>query len=275
MLVDFHMHTTYSDGRLTPKEIVKMAKEENIRIISITDHDDFEALSDLSAADLTDIQLVPGIEFSSTYKDKDVHILGYQYDLTNKRLCDYVAFFKEERRTRIIKMINRCEENGYHVTYEELISLFGENKSLGRPHLAQLLMKKNYVRSVNEAFATLLHSKGACYVPKFKAHPEDVLDIIREAGGISILAHPVLLHNDQYVSDILDMGIDGIEVYHARHNTLDEGRYLEMALKRNILISGGSDYHALPDRYPSRLGEIKIESSQVKNFLQRLGIDTK
>lgn len=268
MLVDFHMHSTYSDGRLTVTELIKMAKEKNLGAISLTDHDEVGGVRDVLAKGDIGIGFVPGIEFSTTLHGKDVHVLAYRYDPENKGLLEYTAFFKEERRTRVIKMLQKCTDCGYEVTFEELRRQFPGDGSLGRPHVAQLLMAKGYVGSVGEAFKTLISHNGPCYVPKYEVHPAEVLSLIRRAGGLAVLAHPLLIRNDDYVEEVLDLGLDGIEVYHPRHSEEDKARYLAMAQKRGLLVSGGSDFHAIKGRYPEQLGEFEVTDDQTREFVK-------
>lgn len=272
MAVDFHMHTTYSDGTMSPKALASLAHKRQVTTIAITDHDEIGGGVWLREHPVAGVTVVPGVEFSATFHGKDVHILGYAIDTANKRLLDYIRFFKEERRTRIIKMITKCQQAGYDVSVEDLMTTCGEHASYGRPHLARLLISKGYVTDINEAFATVLHPKSPCYVPKFTAHPTDILDIIREAGGIGVLAHPVLIRNDAYVTELLDMPFDGMECYHPKQDEEATARYLAMAKERSLLISGGSDFHGIPNRYPSTLGEFLITPSMVSEFMRALGL---
>lgn len=151
MLVDFHMHTNVSDGTYMPRDLVALAKEKNLQAISITDHDEVGAYAQLTANDRTGIQIFHGCEFSTYYHEKEVHVLGYQFSLEHPELQDYISHFKEVRRSRIHKMVDKCADAGYDISYEELVNTFTDAVSFGRPHIAQLLIAHGYVETVGEA----------------------------------------------------------------------------------------------------------------------------
>ncbi len=271
MLVDFHTHTTYSDGQLTPRELINMACKKNIKILSVTDHDSIYAYNELDTMNIGDLTLIKGIEFSSDYKGKDVHILGYDFDSSNGPLLEYIAFFSEERKKRILKMVHRCREEGYLISAEELLQSAGNPMAtLGRPHIAKLLVDHGYIKDINEAFETILSQGGSCYVPKYKADPKDILKLIHGAGGLAVLAHPVLIRNDGYVLELLSLPFDGIEVYHPRQSKEVQQLYLSYAMEKQLFITGGSDYHALQGRYPHELGEWSVTDTMVATFLTAL-----
>ncbi|MBP6890071.1 MAG: PHP domain-containing protein [Veillonella sp.] len=272
MLVDFHMHSTYSDGTKTPQELVNAAAAAGIAAIAVTDHDEITGGVELIEAHDTPIPVIPGIEFSSTYHGHDVHILGYAFDTKNKRMVDYIRFYKEERRTRLLKMVERCHEAGYDVSVAEFNKLYGTEGSFGRPHLARMLIAKGYTSSVSEAFNTILSPKSPCYVQKFNAHPADIVDIIHEAGGICIMAHPVLIHTAKDVNELLQLPFDGMEVYHSKQDDATSAQYRMMAKERGMLMSGGSDYHGIEGQPPLALGDFKIYADRVADFMKAVGL---
>ena len=272
MLVDFHMHTNVSDGTYMPRDLVALAKENQIQAISITDHDEVGAYGQLTTADRTGIQIYHGCEFSTYYHEKEVHVLGYQFSLDHPELQDYISHFKEVRRSRIHKMVDKCAEAGYAISYEELVNTFTDAVSFGRPHIAQLLIKHGYVKTVGEAFDTMLNPNGPCFVPKEKYAPQQAIDLIHRAGGIAVLAHPKLVENDTYVHELLELPFDGVEVYHSSHSKDDSTKYHQFATDRGLLISGGSDFHGIQDRFPENigLGEYEIQSEWVAEFMKAL-----
>ncbi len=271
MIVDLHVHTTCSDGSYTPEQIVALAHKQGLSLVALTDHDEYCAYDQVKEIP-KDLVLLRGAEFSSTYKHRDVHILAYGYDIGCEKLVNYVQFYKTERRSRIKKMTERCAANGYKVSYEELVQQFGETTSLGRPHLSRLLIQKGYVKTISQAFETILSPQSPCYVPKFSASPADVVTLIHDAGGFAVLAHPVLIRNDTYVKELLDLPFDGVEVYHPKQQGQLEKKYLAMAQERGLLVSGGSDFHGVPDRYPQTLGEFKIPLKPLLPLLQALAL---
>lgn len=268
MLVDFHMHSTSSDGTMKPQDLRAANAAAGIRVMALTDHDTVEGVVELINNPIPDIDVVAGCEFSSTYNNKDVHILGYSFDYTNKEVLDYISFFKENRQSRIFKMIELCQKNGYDVTKEELLETFPDANSLGRPHLSQLLIKKGYAETTSEVFNTILDRKSPCYVPKFKAEPNDVIDLIHRAGGIAVMAHPVLINSDEDVLELLKLPFDGLEVYHVKQSAELSEHYRKMAVEHNLLISGGSDYHGIPKKEPLHIGDFLIQSEDVGEFLK-------
>lgn len=270
MLVDFHMHSTSSDGVMLPKALRAANAAAGIKVMALTDHDTIDGSFDLIQSPIPDIKVIRGCEFSSTYNNKDVHILGYEFDYANKEIKEYVEFFKEARQSRIYRMVDRCKENGYDVSREELEELFPHANSLGRPHLSQLLIKKGYVNTVSEAFETILHRTSPCYVPKFKAEPEDVIDLIHRAGGVAVMAHPILIQSDEDVLALLKLSFDGMEVYHPKHSEEDSKRYREMALAHSLLITGGSDFHGIPKKIPLQIGDYTVERDDVSEFVKRI-----
>ena len=272
MLVDFHMHTNVSDGTYMPRDLVALAKEKQIQAMSITDHDEVGAYGQLTTADRTGIQIYHGCEFSTYYHEKEVHVLGYQFSLDHPELQEYISHFKEVRRSRIHKMVDKCAEAGYAISYEELVNTFTDAVSFGRPHIAQLLIKHGYVKTVGEAFDTMLNPNGPCFVPKEKYAPQQAIDLIHRAGGIAVLAHPKLVENDTYVHELLELPFDGVEVYHSSHSKDDSSKYHQFATHRGLLISGGSDFHGIQDRFPENigLGEYEIQSEWVAEFMKAL-----
>lgn len=270
MLVDFHMHTTFSDGRLSVPQLLDRVEGAGIELISITDHDELGALDVAWRENRKTVKIISGIELSSTYKEKDVHILGYGFDVHNKRLQEYVKFFKEERRSRIERMVKRCAQEGYDISYEDIIGRFGASTSFGRPHLANLLIEKGYAASIKEAFANILHPSSPCYVPKFQSQPQDMLDIIHEANGLAILAHPKLIKNDDYVKELLFLDFDGLEVIHSSHTEEECRKYILFAKHRALLMSAGSDFHGTASRFPQDFEEFPIHDYQVSAFIRAL-----
>ncbi len=268
MLVDLHLHTTMSDGQMTPANLIELAKEKKLACISITDHDTIEAYEHLTEKDIDGIEIIPGIEFSTTYKQRSVHVLGYGFDINNKEMGSFLRVFKEQRDTRIKKMVENCDRLGYGTHFSELIALFPGQGVWGRPHLANLLISKGYFESVGNCFDALLAKGRPAYEPKPEIHPRTVVELIKKAGGLAVLAHPVLVCDDEVVRELLTFGFDGIEVYYPKQAEAKISlKYLAMAKEFGILVTGGSDFHAMKGRYPSTLGEYRVEAEKVEDFL--------
>ena len=204
MLVDFHMHSIYSDGVKSPAELLRHALECNLSMMALTDHDEIDGIKALRTAqeqlDPTEtIKIVNGCEFSADYKDKSIHILGYRFDETNKELRDFIEYFKSKREERIDEIIRRCNNVGYFISKDELLKKFPKTQAYGRPHIGQLLIDGGYAKDINDVFKGILRKDSPCYVPKVKVEVPYIIDIIHKAGGLAVMAHPKLVSSDEYV----------------------------------------------------------------------------
>ena len=275
MLVDFHMHSVYSDGIKTPKELLRHALDCNVSMMALTDHDEIDGIKALRTAQQEldpneTIKIINGCEFSADYKDKSIHILGYCFDENNNELNEFISFFKRKREERVDEMIRRCNIEGYHITKEDLIKQFPDTKAYGRPHIGKLLIDGGYAKDVNEVFRGILRKDSSCYVPKVKVEVQHIIDIIHKAGGFAVMAHPKLVSSDEYVLEMLDFDFDGIEVYHSKHNDIDVERYKALAKKHKLFITGGSDYHGIPGKEPDNFGDYLVDGNDVSEFISLL-----
>ena len=262
MSSDLHTHSSYSDGRLTPEELVAAAKEAHLSYIAITDHDTVDGIRHLYEAGLypsRTINIIPGIEFSCEVDDHDVHILGYDFDIYNQQLSDRVNEIAESRWSRFSKMIKKLRDLGYDISEGDVLEIAGTSRSIGRAHVARALVKKGLVPTLREVFDTLLDHGQPAYVPHFRIEPEEAVALIRQAGGIPSLAHPKLVGDDAIVKRMLELDFGGLEVFYPQHDATDTARYIRMAEERGLMLTGGSDYHAIPTRYPEALGIFTIE----------------
>jgi predicted metal-dependent phosphoesterase TrpH len=249
---DLHIHTTASDGLLSPKEIFKIANDKGLSGISVTDHDTINALAECSflACDYG-MDFIPGIEISSDYKGYEIHILGYYIDYTDTTLLSFLDWMQQKREDRNKKIIKLLEGQGYNVNYEEILkSININNKSIGRPHIARLLIEKGYFNSIGEVFSQLLGAGKPAYVNRHKISIEDAANIIIKSKGIPVIAHPLINNKFNENNDIegfirlcIEFGIKGIEVFHTLHNEEQEKYLLELARKYKLVITGGSDCH--------------------------------
>ena len=214
--------------------------------------------------------MINGCEFSADYKDKSIHILGYCFDENNEELNDFITFFKRKREERIDEIIRRCNIEGYYITKEDLIKQFPDTKAYGRPHIGTLLINGGYAKDVNEVFRGILRKDSPCYVPKVKVEVQRIIDIIHQAGGFAVMAHPKLVSSDEYVLEMLGFDFDGMEVYHSKHNDEDIERYKALAKKHNLFITGGSDYHGIPGKKPDNFGDYLVSSQDVSEFISLL-----
>ena len=275
MLVDFHMHSIYSDGVKSPEGLLRHAIDCNLSMMALTDHDEINGIKALrTAQEQLDpektIKFINGCEFSADYKDKSIHILGYRFDETNKELRDFIEYFKSKREERIDEIIRRCNNAGYFISKDELLKKFPKTQAYGRPHIGQLLIDGGYAKDINDVFKDILRKDSPCYVPKVKIEVPYIIDIIHKAGGLAVMAHPKLVSSDEYVVEMLAYDFDGMEVYHTKHNDDDVKRYKALATKHNLFITGGSDYHGIPGKAPDKFGDYLVSSENVSEFISLL-----
>lgn len=275
MLVDFHMHSIYSDGVKSPDELLRHALDCNLSMMALTDHDEIDGIKALrTAQEQLDpektIKFINGCEFSADYKDKSIHILGYRFDETNKELRDFIEYFKSKREERIDEIIRRCNNAGYFISKDELLKKFPKTQAYGRPHIGQLLIDGGYAKDINDVFKDILRKDSPCYVPKVKIEVPYIIDIIHKAGGLAVMAHPKLVTSDEYVVEMLAYDFDGMEVYHTKHNDDDVKRYKALAKEHNLFITGGSDYHGIPGKAPDQFGDYLVSAEDVSEFISLL-----
>lgn len=275
MLVDFHMHSIYSDGVKSPEELLRHALDCNLSMMALTDHDEIDGIKALrTAQEQLDpektIKFINGCEFSADYKDKSIHILGYRFDETNKELRDFIEYFKSKREERIDEIIRRCNNAGYFISKDELLKKFPKTQAYGRPHIGQLLIDGGYAKDINDVFKDILRKDSPCYVPKVKVDVPYIIDIIHKAGGLAVMAHPKLVSSDEYVVEMLAYDFDGMEVYHTKHNADDVKRYKSLAKEHNLFITGGSDYHGIPGKAPDKFGDFLVSAEDVSEFISLL-----
>lgn len=259
---DLHMHTTFSDGKLTPEELIAAAKAANLKYIAITDHDTVEGIGHLYENGFypaRGIHIIPGIEFSAHHPLREIHILGYNIDIYQSTLADKLNDVTEARWTRFSEMVQKLREQGYDINETDVLTLAGTSRAISRSHVARVLVKKGYFPTVREAFNAVLEKGKSCYVPHYRLEAEEIIDIIKQSGGIPVLAHPKLIHDDEIVEDLCHKGIEGLEVFYPQHDASDEERYMAMAEKYHLLVTGGSDFHGFPTRHPAELGVFTIE----------------
>ena len=275
MLVDFHMHSIYSDGVKSPEELLRHALDCNLSMMALTDHDEIDGIKALrTAQEQLDpektIKFINGCEFSADYKDKSIHILGYRFDETNKELRDFIEYFKSKREERIDEIIRRCNNAGYFISKDELLKKFPKTQAYGRPHIGQLLIDGGYAKDINDVFKDILRKDSPCYVPKVKIEVPYIIDIIHKAGRLAVMAHPKLVTSDEYVVEMLAYDFDGMEVYHTKHNDDDVKRYKALAKEHNLFITGGSDYHGIPGKAPDQFGDYLVSAEDVSEFISLL-----
>jgi predicted metal-dependent phosphoesterase TrpH len=266
-LIDLHAHTTYSDGSATPTELIEVAAAKGCRAIAITDHDTVAGLAEgRKAAGLLGIEFVEGVEISAEYNPGTMHILGYYVDDGSEDFNAKLDELREARAARNLEIARRLQQLGFDISYEEVAQLAG-NEVVGRPHFARIMLQKGYVKSIREAFDRFLAKGAPAYVEKKRLCPADAISLIRNAGGVAVLAHPYQLklssleELERLVCDLAEVGLDGIEAIYSRHSSAERNSYAQLAARYGLLVTGGSDYHGIykPDiEIIKGLGDLEV-----------------
>ena len=247
-MVDLHTHTTASDGTFSPSELVAYAIEKKLSALAITDHDTIAGLKEaFAAASNSNLELIPGIEFSTEYKGKDIHIVGLNIDYDNPFFVEKLERFIDSRDVRNEKMCHLLTEKGLPVTLDELKERFPDSV-ITRAHFARYLLEQGYITQLETAFTKYIGDNGPCYVAREKVNPVQAIRLILEAGGIPVLAHPILYklptkELDELVAYLSKNGLIGIEAIYSTYNRADEACIRQLAKKYNLHVSGGSDFH--------------------------------
>lgn len=252
MSIELHCHTTASDGVLSPAELVALAVRRGIRTLAITDHDTTAAVAPARAAARgLRLEVIPAIEISSRKDGREVHILGYFLDPDHAPLQRALESQRSTRLERASRMVARLQDLGAPISMERVREVAGGD-TLGRPHLARVLVEQGHVASVEEAFERYLAEGRPAYVSPLKLSSEEAMGLIRDAGGLPVIAHPGLLGDDGLVEELIHSGAGGLEAYYPRHSPLQQQHYLALAARHRLVVTGGSDFHG--PGHPDRLG---------------------
>jgi predicted metal-dependent phosphoesterase TrpH len=270
-LIDLHTHTTASDGRCTPEELVGRAAAAGVRVLAVTDHDTLAGCNAAAAACASaKITFVPGIEVTAVVDGADVHVLGY---FVQSHSPAFMAFLTEQRQRRVDRvrdMVGRLSENGIALDVEAILApgLTDSARSVGRPWIARALVEAGHVPNVAEAFNRWLSRGRPAFVPREGASPEEVFDRIHAAGGIASLAHPVLVKHDEWLPGFAQNGLDALEAYHSDHDELTTAHYLGIAKTLRLGVSGGSDYHADDAHGGGGPGKVSLPQKHYEGLLR-------
>ena len=262
---DLHVHTSCSDGTYTPAQLVKESIKQGISALAIVDHDTTEAFAEaLAQAQGTPLEIIPGIELTAQHEYQEIHILGYFLDYRNKKLLEQLKLIQSNRVERVYKIIENLEGVGLKLNPDTVFSISGK-ATVGRMHIARALVKDGLVGSTAEAFRKYIGDKSPAYVLGFRLSVPEVIKLIHQAGGVAVLAHPYMLHNDALIAEFVGYGLEGIEVYYPEHSQGMINLYLDLAKKFNLLITGGTDFHGSA-KPQIKLGMIKIPLELVEKL---------
>ena len=264
---DLHLHTVFSDGTYTPEELVERAVKKGLSAIAVVDHDTVAGIGPSVTAGVScGLEVLPGIELSTEYEGREIHILGYLIDYNSRPLLDKLDFLKRCRIERVYKITDKLKEMGVDLKPEAVFDI-AKGGVPGRLHIARAMVKQGIVRSSYGAFQEYIGDKCPAYVSGFKLSPSEGIQLIRAAKGIPVLAHPYSMNQDELIPQLVGYGLMGLEVYYPEHSQSMVNYYLELAQKNNLLVTGGSDCHgsAKPE---IRIGLVKIPYELVEKLKQ-------
>jgi len=266
---DLHLHTFFSDGTFTPEELVQRASKLGFAAIALTDHDTVEGCERAAVAcAAVNMEFISGTELTAEHADTEVHILAYFVDTQNQVLLTRIAGFQSVRQNRIREMVAALNKLGIPLKAESVFAL-ANCKSPGRPHVARALVKEKLIGNLDEAFERYLKKGRPAWIPKTKMSALESVELIHQAGGLAVMAHPGLNRTDEIIPDLVDAGLDGIECFHTKHSTAMAERYLEIAEKYDLLVTGGSDCHGFSKVKPL-IGTVKLPYDHVQKLKDKV-----
>jgi predicted metal-dependent phosphoesterase TrpH len=268
MFADLHVHTCFSDGTYSPEEVVGHAKRLGLVALSVTDHDTVEGCARAAAAcQAAGLEFITGVELTAEQEESEIHILGYFIDPQHPQLLAELAHFQTVRQNRIYQMVAKLNALGVPLRPEVVFSL-ANCQCPGRPHVARALVAQRLCGDLDEAFERFLKRGKPAWVPKFKISAHRAIQLIHQAAGLAVLAHPGLNYNDDVIPSLVEAGLDGMECFHTKHSTAMTERYLELAEQYQLVVTGGSDCHGT-SKGPPLLGTIKLPYTHVEALKTR------
>ena len=266
---DLHLHTHFSDGTFSPEELTEHARRLGFAALALTDHDSVEGCAPMAAAcSAVGIEVITGTELTAEHNDIEVHLLGYFLDTQNQKLLAEIAKFQSVRQNRIREMVAKLNQLNVPLEVESVFAL-ANCKSPGRPHVARALVKAGLCKSSDEAFERFLKKNRPAWVPKAKMSALEGVELIHQAGGLAVMAHPGLNRTDEIIPALVDAGLDGIECFHTKHSTKTAERYLEIADKFHLLVTGGSDCHGFSKGKPL-IGTVRLPYEHVEKLKAKI-----
>ncbi len=267
---DLHLHTFFSDGTYSPEELGLQAQRHQLAAVGLTDHDSVEGCAAAAqACDRARIEFIPGTELTAEQAGTEIHILGYCVDVTYPKLLAEMGRFQEVRQNRIREMVARLNRLRVPLEADSVFAL-ANCRSPGRPHVARALVQAGVCGTLDEAFERFLKKNRPAWVPKFKMSAARAIELIHQAGGIAIMAHPGLNRTDEVIPSMVEAGLDGIECFHTKHSAASVEHYLNMAHRFQLLVTGGSDCHGHSKGKPV-IGTVKLPYHYVEELKAKAG----
>ncbi|MGC8594843.1 MAG: PHP domain-containing protein [Candidatus Kryptoniota bacterium] len=270
---DLHTHTNFSDGAYSVNEVINKVAAAGITTLSITDHDTVEGLEEATAICKNySINFVPGIEITTAIGNIQLHILGYFIDFSDGNFQRQLIRLREGRLKRAQRIITKLNKIRIPINLDTIVEKFGEKKPIGRPHIADMLVREGYANNYQEAFDRYLGIGRPAYERNHPFSPESAINMISAAGGLSILAHPSHYISEDVLLYLVKSGLNGIEVVHPSHSQFEENKWRRLASNNSLLISGGSDFHGGLRKDEDNLGKFFVEIDSVNLMKKKLNI---
>jgi len=267
--VDLHIHSTASDGRFSPEDIVHQAVEQGLSVIAITDHDSVDGIASAlrAAKSFPELKVIPGIELSTDVPQGEIHVLGYFIDYTNLEFQATLDGLCNSRFHRAKGMVAKLKNLGVHIDWERVQEIAGAG-SIGRPHIAQAMLEKGYISSIKEAFTKYISRDGPAYVEREKMTPVEAVEIILKFNGLPVLAHPFTTSNPEImIVELKAAGLIGIEVYYNSYTADEINELISFADRYGLIATGGSDYHGLEAANETMLGGVDVPIESVEQLI--------
>lgn len=268
MIVDFHSHTNLSDGSLTPQELADFMGERGVSVFSMSDHDTLDAYRGAFEPP-AGARVVTGIEINTTWRENEVHVLGYGVPLGPSPLAELVTNNQAERRKRAEMMVHRLQRGGYSLTFEDVLREAGPAKAIGRPHVAKALIRSGQSSGIEAAFRDLLRRGKPGYVPQFYTSPQAAIETIAQSGGVPVLAHPGRLRDRSLIGELAKHGLRGLEVFYPLHDAHDVAEFRATARAHDLVMTAGADFHDI--RYHTRGVGMQVAEEDIAPFLELVG----
>lgn len=266
---DLHLHSCFSDGTYAPEKLAEEARAHGLRAIALTDHDTVEGCAATAAACARHgIEFIAATELTTEVNGQEVHLIGYFVDIHNKELLEALSSFQRGRVQRIYEMVARLNDLGLPLKAEAVFQL-ANCRSPGRPHVGRALVQAGLCDDLDEAFERFLKRNRPAWVPKARVSASRAIGLIHRSGGLAVLAHPGLNHNDGLIAPLAQAGLDGLECFHTKHSTAARQHYLHLAEDSHLLVTGGSDCHGLSKGRPL-IGTVKTPYEYVRRLKQAL-----
>jgi predicted metal-dependent phosphoesterase TrpH len=267
---DLHIHSTASDGRLTPAEVVREAAKKGLKFIALTDHDTTDGIAEAkeTTKSYPNLKLIPGVEISTDIPQGEAHVLGYFFDYTSRELAERLEHFRNSRLGRARKMVVKLNKLGVHLDWRRIEQIAGSSV-MGRPHIAQAMLEKGYIDSFKQAFTDYIGREGPAYVEREKLTPAEAVVLIIKARGLAVLAHPFTVGEPEaMITQLKAAGLAGIETYYNGYSDEEIGRLLTIAEKYQLITTGGSDFHGI-DPTETAIGGADLPLESVEQLIAK------